>query len=193
MTWRNRLQARFPPSGSTASLHLKPRHGVHESEYSDSAPVKSIGICVGIKRLRMAPRRVPAERRSSTVNANSRFGAIAGGRHHRIRNLCRHARPLDAQRRISRRRDSRHRAAPALPGKRVQAIQKSCPRELVHAVEALGAGGYVLIGLGCLAAGGAFLQNVLPFGTKGSIFSGGTIALIDVSVGLEVSGESPCC
>jgi len=67
-------------------------------------------------------------------------------------------------------------------------FKKAVPRELVHAGEALGAGGYVLIGLGCLAAGGAFLQNVLPFGTKGSIFSGGTIAVIDLSVGLEVSG-----
>lgn len=67
-------------------------------------------------------------------------------------------------------------------------FRKAVPRRLVHIAEALGAGGYALVGLGCMAAGGAFLQNILPLGTTGSIFSGGTIPLIDISVGLEVSG-----
>lgn len=67
-------------------------------------------------------------------------------------------------------------------------FKKAVPRPLVHAAEAVGACGYGLIGLGCIAAGGAFLQNVLPFGSVGSIISGGTIPLIDISVGLEVSG-----
>lgn len=67
-------------------------------------------------------------------------------------------------------------------------FRKAVPRPLVHAAEALGACGYALLGLGCMAAGGAFLQNILPLGSTGSIFSGGTIPIIDLSVGLEVSG-----
>jgi multicomponent Na+:H+ antiporter subunit B len=67
-------------------------------------------------------------------------------------------------------------------------FRKAVPRRLVHAAEALGAGGYALIGLGCMAAGGLFLQNILPLGSTGSIISGGTIPIIDFSVGLEVTG-----
>jgi len=67
-------------------------------------------------------------------------------------------------------------------------FRRAVPRQLVHIAEALGACGYGLIGLATMAAGGAFLQNTLPFGTTGSIVSGGTIPLIDLSVGLEVSG-----
>lgn len=67
-------------------------------------------------------------------------------------------------------------------------LRKAMPRRLVHTAEALGAGSYALIGLGCMAAGGAFLQNILPLGTTGSIFSGGTIPIINLSVGLEVTG-----
>jgi multicomponent Na+:H+ antiporter subunit B len=53
--------------------------------------------------------------------------------------------------------------------------------------EAIGAGGYALLGLGTLAAGGAFLQNMLPLGTVGSITVGGTIPLINFLVGVEVA------
>jgi multicomponent Na+:H+ antiporter subunit B len=60
------------------------------------------------------------------------------------------------------------------------------PQKLVDAGEAVGAGGYVLIGVASLAAGGAYLQNVIPIGQLGSITSGGTVALIDLAVGLEV-------
>jgi len=67
-------------------------------------------------------------------------------------------------------------------------FRKAVPRRLVHVCEALGACGYGLIGLACMLAGGAFLENFLPLGATGSIVSGGTIPLIDMSVGLEVSG-----
>jgi multicomponent Na+:H+ antiporter subunit B len=33
----------------------------------------------------------------------------------------------------------------------------------------------------------AFLKNYLPAGKPGDVFSGGTVALIDVTVGLEVA------
>jgi multicomponent Na+:H+ antiporter subunit B len=67
-------------------------------------------------------------------------------------------------------------------------FRKAAPRALAHITEAVGAGGYAAIGLACLGAGAAFLQNVLPLGSKGTILSGGTIPLINASVGLEVAG-----
>jgi multicomponent Na+:H+ antiporter subunit B len=57
----------------------------------------------------------------------------------------------------------------------------------VAAAEALGAGGYALTGLATLLAGGAFLENLLPRGTPGELFSGGTIPVINCCVGLEVA------
>ncbi len=60
-------------------------------------------------------------------------------------------------------------------------------RDLVEISEAVGAGGYAVIGLAALAAGGMFLENFIPQGTVGDVISGGTIALIDVTVGLEVA------
>ncbi len=58
---------------------------------------------------------------------------------------------------------------------------------LVEMAEAGGAGGYVLIGLIALILGVNFLQNFLPLGHTGTINSSGTIALISISVGLEVA------
>ncbi len=54
-------------------------------------------------------------------------------------------------------------------------------------VEAIGAAGFVGIGLLGLAAGSTFLDNVLPKGRVGMVFSAGTVPLINVSVGLEVA------
>ena len=45
------------------------------------------------------------------------------------------------------------------------------PKFLVEIGECAGAGGYVLIGIATLLAGGAFLQNVLPLGNTGSLAS----------------------
>ncbi len=67
------------------------------------------------------------------------------------------------------------------------AFRKSHPREPVDISGAVGAGGYVLVGIGGLIAGGAFLQNVLPLGPIGEIISGGTIAVINFAVGMEVA------
>ena len=54
--------------------------------------------------------------------------------------------------------------------------------------DALGAGGFVVIGFAGLLAGAAFLQNILPLGPVGVVYSGGTIPLISLSIGLEVGG-----
>ncbi len=58
---------------------------------------------------------------------------------------------------------------------------------LVEAADGIGAGSYALIGIAGLAMGGTFLQNVVPLGVTGNVNSGGTIALIDLAVGLEVA------
>ncbi len=68
-----------------------------------------------------------------------------------------------------------------------KAYRRLAPKPWLDLGEALGAGGYVLIGLACLLAGGAFLENVLPLGKTGALLSAGTIPLINLSVGLEVA------
>jgi multicomponent Na+:H+ antiporter subunit B len=67
-------------------------------------------------------------------------------------------------------------------------MQRVGPITLVATAEAVGAAGFVLIGLGGLIAAAAFLENFLPHGTAGELISGGTIPLLSLSVGLEVSG-----
>jgi multicomponent Na+:H+ antiporter subunit B len=53
-------------------------------------------------------------------------------------------------------------------------------------IEAIGGGGFVAVGLLGLIAGSAFLDNVLPLGTTGKVFSAGTVPVINVVVGLEI-------
>ena len=57
--------------------------------------------------------------------------------------------------------------------------------------EGAGAGGFVIIGLVGMIVGSAYLLNFLPIGESGDVFSGGTLPLINLSVGLEVAAESP--
>jgi multicomponent Na+:H+ antiporter subunit B len=56
----------------------------------------------------------------------------------------------------------------------------------LEALEALGSGGYVAIGVAGLIAGLQFLSNFLPLGTTGSLLSSGTITSLSTVVGLEV-------
>ena len=69
-----------------------------------------------------------------------------------------------------------------------QQFCRLAPRPLVEAGEAVGAAGYAIIGVIPLFLHAAYLYNFLPLGTPGDIFSGGTVALIDLTVGLEVAG-----
>jgi multicomponent Na+:H+ antiporter subunit B len=52
--------------------------------------------------------------------------------------------------------------------------------------EAFGGAAYVTLGLLGLMTGSAFMQNVLPLGRTGSVFSAGTVPLINVAVGIEI-------
>lgn len=58
---------------------------------------------------------------------------------------------------------------------------------LLELAEATGLAAYLLLGLAGMVWGTAFLENVLPLGTAGKVNSGGTILLLNVATGLEVS------
>lgn len=62
------------------------------------------------------------------------------------------------------------------------------PRWLVETAEAIGAGAYGVIGAIAMLRSERFLENWLPLGRAGDVFSGGSVALIDLAVGLEVAG-----
>lgn len=58
----------------------------------------------------------------------------------------------------------------------------------VEIAEAIGAGGFALIGVGGLIAGTSFLQDFLGKGTPSMINSGGIMLPSNIAVGLEVAG-----
>jgi multicomponent Na+:H+ antiporter subunit B len=67
-------------------------------------------------------------------------------------------------------------------------MQRLRPLPLVETAKAAGALAFVLIGLGGLIFAGAFLENFLPLGEPGNLVAAGTIPLLSVAVGLEVTG-----
>jgi multicomponent Na+:H+ antiporter subunit B len=67
-------------------------------------------------------------------------------------------------------------------------FRRAVQQRAVEIAESVGAVSYILVGGIGVAMGGFFLQNTLPLGQSGTITSGGTVALIDLGVGLEVSG-----
>ena len=54
-------------------------------------------------------------------------------------------------------------------------------------LEALGAGGYVVVGVAALISGLPFLTNLIGFGAPGTLSSGGSAIFVNWSVGLEVA------
>jgi multicomponent Na+:H+ antiporter subunit B len=68
------------------------------------------------------------------------------------------------------------------------ALERVRPPELVELADAAGAAAYALIALGGAVFGTVVMANFLPFGTVGSLLSGGTIPLLNVAVGIEVAG-----
>ena len=57
-------------------------------------------------------------------------------------------------------------------------------------LEAVGAGGYVIIGLAALVSGMPFLTNLIASGTAGTLESGGSAAFVNLSVALEVAAAN---
>jgi multicomponent Na+:H+ antiporter subunit B len=67
------------------------------------------------------------------------------------------------------------------------AIERLRPVKLVELTEAAAAGAVVLVAVGGLVFATAAMENFLPFGDQGSLLSGGTIAVLNVAVGVEVA------
>jgi multicomponent Na+:H+ antiporter subunit B len=61
------------------------------------------------------------------------------------------------------------------------------PEGLVELTEAAGAAGYLAVGALGLLLARPFLTNVLPLGEAGTALSGGTIFVLNLTVGLEVA------
>jgi multicomponent Na+:H+ antiporter subunit B len=57
-------------------------------------------------------------------------------------------------------------------------------------IEGIGAGGYVAIGFAGLLSGGAFLENVLGPGVPGTLWSGGSAALVNWCTAAEVAAAN---
>jgi len=69
----------------------------------------------------------------------------------------------------------------------VAAVQRVRPVSLVEVADAVGAASYALVALAGLVFGVAAMDNVLPLGTTGSLLSGGTVPVLSVAVGVEVT------
>jgi multicomponent Na+:H+ antiporter subunit B len=69
----------------------------------------------------------------------------------------------------------------------LKTFKRIAHHDLVEIAEALGIGGFFSLGLLGMALGGAYLRNVLPLGTTGNLFSGGTIPLINLCTGGAVA------
>jgi multicomponent Na+:H+ antiporter subunit B len=67
-------------------------------------------------------------------------------------------------------------------------FMRIAPKTKVELGECVGAAGFVLIGLAGLVGGVEFLRNVVPLGQPEQITSGGTIELLNLTVGLEIAG-----
>jgi multicomponent Na+:H+ antiporter subunit B len=65
-------------------------------------------------------------------------------------------------------------------------LQRMRPVSWYGYAEAVGAAGYVAVGLVGSAVSGSFLENFLPTGQLGSLLSAGTVGLLSVAVGCEV-------
>ena len=69
----------------------------------------------------------------------------------------------------------------------VAAVQRVRPVALVEVADAVGAASYMLVAVAGLVFGVAAMDNVLPTGTTGSLLSGGTVPVLSVAVGVEVT------
>jgi multicomponent Na+:H+ antiporter subunit B len=66
-------------------------------------------------------------------------------------------------------------------------LERLRPLAVFDVAEAVGAAGFVLLGVSGLFVGDPFLANWLPTGTLGSLTSAGMVELFNVAVGMEVA------
>ncbi|QPP08496.1 sodium:proton antiporter [Streptomyces bathyalis] len=67
------------------------------------------------------------------------------------------------------------------------ALERIRPLSPYEIGDAAGEAAYVVTGISTVLAGSAFLTNVLPLGTFGTLTSGGTVVLLNAAVGMEVA------
>jgi multicomponent Na+:H+ antiporter subunit B len=70
---------------------------------------------------------------------------------------------------------------------RYRSMEKLRPMPLVEVSEAAGTAAFAALGFAGIGITGAFLANVLPFGTFGQLLSAGTVPLFNVGVGVAVA------
>jgi multicomponent Na+:H+ antiporter subunit B len=70
---------------------------------------------------------------------------------------------------------------------RYRAYRAASPKPLIDFAEGTGVGTYAAVGIASLIAGSAFLGNVVDLGVKGTLASGGTIAILNAASGLAVA------
>jgi multicomponent Na+:H+ antiporter subunit B len=68
------------------------------------------------------------------------------------------------------------------------AMKRVAPEKLLEFADAAGAAGFALLGIGGLIFAGVFFENFLDLGKPGSLNSAGTMPLVSISIGLEVTG-----
>jgi multicomponent Na+:H+ antiporter subunit B len=67
------------------------------------------------------------------------------------------------------------------------ALERVRPVRPFEWTEAIGAAAFACLGLSALLLGASFLANVIPFGSFGTLFSAGTVPLLNGIVGIEVA------
>ncbi len=75
-----------------------------------------------------------------------------------------------------------------LVGGRYLAAKRLAPNWAIEALDALGAAGYALMGIGGLIFATTFMQNFLPLGIPGHLLSAGFMPINSIAVGVEVTG-----
>lgn len=73
-------------------------------------------------------------------------------------------------------------------GEGYQSWRRLMPSDVLDACEGAGAGLYALCGFASMVSGVAFLQNVLPLGKPGDVFSGGLMLVENAGVACAVAG-----
>jgi multicomponent Na+:H+ antiporter subunit B len=61
---------------------------------------------------------------------------------------------------------------------------------ILDPIEGIGAGGYVVLGVAGLVSGGAFLENILGPGVPGTLWSGGSAAIVNWCAAAEVAAAN---
>ena len=70
---------------------------------------------------------------------------------------------------------------------RYRTLRRLSPTPAFEWGEALGSGAFACLGVAGVAATGAFLANIIPTGSFGTLFSGGTVPLLNGAVGIEAA------